>query len=435
MKAPALGGVLLLAGLGAGLVSVPPRLSIESNSQASGAAVRIEEAYVRLPLSFEPNQGQTDARVRFVSHGPGYALFLTGDGAVLSLHGGGPQRRPRTAGPGLFAPGPWAEPGPARPAVTLSLRLVNANPGAQLEPLDELPGKSNYFLGNDRLQWRTNVPHYARVRYRQVYPGIDLVYYGNPAKAGQLEYDFVVAAGADPKAIRLVVEGADATEVSAEGDLVLRASGEEARFQKPVVYQETAGRRREIAGRFVLATPQPAPAKPGSGVSTFFRQSKTHRSTGGREAKARFQRAFPNSGFPEGLIGQPFTAGTRSNQIQKPVSETVKKLILNISASICFNNLAAPKRRKCQFLYSFFNGLLVQRLQPPPHAQPRNTERRLKPLSEKAVGNGLSRILRLDPGVNAGSNSPPRKPAGSGLPSLGVCQYSLRTGFRSFRLI
>ena len=240
MKAPALGGVLLLAGLGAGLVSVPPRLSIESNSQASGAAVRIEEAYVRLPLSFEPNQGQTDARVRFVSHGPGYALFLTGDGAVLSLHGGGPQRRPRTAGPGLFAPGPWAEPGPARPAVTLSLRLVNANPGAQLEPLDELPGKSNYFLGNDPSQWRTNVPNYARVRYREVYPGIDLVYYGNPAKsgqdppkAGQLEYDFVVAAGADPKAIRLAVEGADATEVSAEGDLVLRAGGEEARFRRP----------------------------------------------------------------------------------------------------------------------------------------------------------------------------------------------------------
>jgi uncharacterized protein (TIGR03437 family) len=271
MKAPALGGVLLLAGLGAGLVSVPPRLSIESKSQASGAAVRIEEAYGRLPLSFEPNQGQTDARVRFVSHGPGYALFLTGDGAVLSLHAGGPQRRPRTAGPGLFASGPWAEPGPARPAVTLSLRLVNANPGAQLEPLDELPGKSNYFLGNDPSQWRTNVPNYARVRYRQVYPGIDLVYYGNPAKArqdpakaGQLEYDFVVAAGADPKAIRLAVEGADATEVSAEGDLVLRAGGEEARFRRPVVYQETAGRRREIAGRFVLATPQPAAARPWS---------------------------------------------------------------------------------------------------------------------------------------------------------------------------
>jgi uncharacterized protein (TIGR03437 family) len=252
MKAPALGGVLLLAGLAAGLVSVPPRLSIQSKSQASGAAVRIEEAYGRLALSFEPNQGQTDARVRFVSHGPGYALFLTGDGAVLSLHGGGPQRRPRTAGPGLFAPGPWAEPGPTRPAVTLSLRLANANPGAQLEPLDELPGKSNYFLGNDPSQWRTNVPNYARVRYREVYPGIDLVYYGNPATAGQLEYDFVVAAGADPKAIRLAVEGADATEVSAEGDLVLRAGGEEARFRRPVVYQETAGRRREIAGNFVL---------------------------------------------------------------------------------------------------------------------------------------------------------------------------------------
>jgi len=254
MKAPALGGVLLLAGLGAGLVTVPARLSIESKSQASGAAVRIEEAYGRLPLSFEPNQGQTDARVRFVSRGRGYALFLTGDGAVLSLHGGGPQRRPRTAGPGLLAAGPWAEPGPARPAVTLALRLVNANPGAQLEPLDELPGRSNYFLGNDPSQWRTNVPNYARVRYREVYPGIDLVYYGN---GRQLEHDFLVAPGTDPSVIRFAVEGADKVEVDAQGDLVLSTNEGEVRLRRPVVYQEADGVRQEIAGGYTIhANPQ-----------------------------------------------------------------------------------------------------------------------------------------------------------------------------------
>jgi hypothetical protein len=128
------------------------------------------------------------------------------------------------------------------------LRLVGANPKAEVSGADELPGKANYFIGNDPKKWRTNVPTYAKVRYENVYPGIDLVYYGN--QGGQLEYDFVVAPGADPGAISLAVDagqqvgsrqkavGSGQCEIDSNGDVVISAQGGEVRFHKPVVYQE-----------------------------------------------------------------------------------------------------------------------------------------------------------------------------------------------------
>ena len=87
----------------------------------------------------------------------------------------------------------------------LRLKLVGANPAIPVTGLDELPGKSNYFIGNDPKKWRTNVPNYAKVKYQEVYPGVDLIYYGNQR---QLEYDWAVAPGADPSAIRLAIDGA-----------------------------------------------------------------------------------------------------------------------------------------------------------------------------------------------------------------------------------
>jgi hypothetical protein len=118
------------------------------------------------------------------------------------------------------------------------MELVGANEGAQAAALEELPGKSNYFIGNDPKKWRTGVPTYAKVKYQSVYPGVDLVYYGNQR---QLEYDFVVAPGADAKAIRLKFDGAEKLSVDgATGDLVLKAGGGEVRFRKPTVYQPVA---------------------------------------------------------------------------------------------------------------------------------------------------------------------------------------------------
>ena len=208
--------------------------------------------YGKLPLSFEPNQGQTDERVKFLSHGRGYGLFLTGNEAVLTLHrveGRKQQAKtdsrfrgnddPRTTDPGRRI----ADDGPRPPDSILRMRLVHANQNASVTGLEELPGKANYFLGNDPEKWRTNVPTYAHVRYQNIYPGIDLVYYGN--QGGQLEYDFVVAPGADPSSILLAVDvagqvgsrlkavGSKPSRIDSNGDLVLKSGVEDIRFRKP----------------------------------------------------------------------------------------------------------------------------------------------------------------------------------------------------------
>src|SRR2546425_8473822 len=129
------------------------------------------------------------------------------------------------------------------------MTFAGGNPMPRLAGLDELPGKVNYFIGNDAAKWRTNVPTYARVHYQDLYPGIDLIYYGNPR---QLEYDLVVRPGADPGRIVLGFQGADKLEVDADGDLVFHTAGAVIRQRKPVIYQEADGLRRDIAGGYVL---------------------------------------------------------------------------------------------------------------------------------------------------------------------------------------
>jgi hypothetical protein len=189
------------------------------------------ESYGKLPLHFEANQGQTHKDVRFLSRGPGYSLYLTAGEAVLVLTQ------------------PNADSGreQAKPA-ELRMGLVGAARKPVVSGIKELPGKANYFIGNDPAKWRTNVPTYGRVHYREVYPGIDLVYYGNQRS---LEYDFVVAPGADPKKIVLGFKGADKLEIDAQGDLVLHTPGGVIRQHKPVIYQDVDGVRQEVAGSYV----------------------------------------------------------------------------------------------------------------------------------------------------------------------------------------
>jgi hypothetical protein len=255
-------------------------------------------ANAKLALSFEPNLGQADPRVKFLSRGPGYTLFLAQDEAVVALWRSrarrqdsgfriqdsgirrqksgeersqltvvrGQSHETREGGRGarlvkphssLQLPAPSAQP---LPPSFLSLKLLRANPTAKVTGTDELPGKSNYLIGNDPNKWRTNVPTYGRVRYENVYPGVDLVYYGK--QDGQLEYDFVVAPGADPGALTLAIDNggqvnsalrtADSTEskiqnrkskissplrIASNGDLIVPLPGGELRFHKPVVYQ------------------------------------------------------------------------------------------------------------------------------------------------------------------------------------------------------
>ena len=197
----------------------------------------IEVAYGNLPLSFEPNQGQTNSQVEFLSRGRGYTLFLTATEAVLSLPKPTAAKTNETEDSGDTT------------GVVLRMRLVGANPSPRVSGLKQLPGRSNYFLGNDPSKWRTNVPTYAKVQYEDVYPGVDLVYYGNQR---QLEYDLIVAPGSDPEAIHLAFEGADKLQKGVQGHLALHTAAGQVRLQKPLVYQETDGIRQEIPAAYVL---------------------------------------------------------------------------------------------------------------------------------------------------------------------------------------
>jgi Beta-propeller repeat len=192
---------------------------------------RSGEAYSKLPIRFEANDGQTDAKVKFLSRSAGYGLFLTQSEAVLTL---------RSERSGSNAVGAQS---------TVRMKLIGADPAPRMEGLDRLPGRSNYIIGKDASRWRRNVVSFAKVRYRSVYPGIDLIYYGNQR---QLEYDFVVAPEADPNMIRLSFDGADQIEIDAQGELVLKTANGEVRQRKPVAYQEVDGSKRDIASRYAL---------------------------------------------------------------------------------------------------------------------------------------------------------------------------------------
>jgi len=224
--------------------------------QAQGATqARLVGAYGKLPLSFEANQGQTDRQVKFLSRGQGYTLFLTSSEAVLTLRKAERSRRKENRdakdpslrlNPSLrFHRSAFAE-------TVLRMKLVGAHPEPQMEGLEELPGKSNYFLGNDPKKWQLQVPTYAKVKYKEVYAGVDLVYYGNQQ---QLEYDFVVAPGADPKVIQLAFEGAEGMETDSQGDLILHTGVGEVRLQKPRVYQEIHGIRKLLPGNYLRLEP------------------------------------------------------------------------------------------------------------------------------------------------------------------------------------
>ena len=226
---------------------------ISASQSDPKAQTKILDSYGKLPLSFEANHGQTDARVKFLSRTSGYSLFLTGDEAVLTLSGKKPQgfvsgHRFSDAASGSRKGVPSA----ADPTTgkVLRMKLRNANPAAKVTGLDQLAGTSNYFIGNDPAKWRTNVPTYAKVKYEGIYSGIDLVYYGNQR---QLEYDFIVAPGADPHRIAFDVSGAKRIRLDGRGELVFKVGADEIRWHRPMVYQEKDGARQLVAARYVIS--------------------------------------------------------------------------------------------------------------------------------------------------------------------------------------
>jgi hypothetical protein len=198
---------------------------------------KLAAAYGKLPLSFEPNRGQTAKEVEWLARGPEYTLFLAGHDAVLEMSAISAARKPGEL--------------PKVDASALRMNLLGANRVESASGEEPLPGKANYFTGKDASKWQRDLPTFGKVRLSKVYPGIDLVYYG---RRGQLEYDFQVAPGADASAIRMSFDGAQA-KLGANGDLVLRVNGAgtEVRFDKPVVYQVKDGVRQLVEGRFTLA--------------------------------------------------------------------------------------------------------------------------------------------------------------------------------------
>ncbi|MBI3646537.1 MAG: hypothetical protein HY233_11305, partial [Acidobacteriales bacterium] len=192
----------------------------------------------QLPMSFEENRGQSDSRVKFLSRGRGYTLFLTENEAVLALQKKGHQEVQRSGGPKVSK---------SRDTTVLRMRLAGANP-ARISGEEPLPGKIFYATGGQTGPLRGNAT-YKRVKYAEVYPGIALEYYGNEKR---LEFDFVVAPHADPNQIRLSFSGAEKITLTEHDELSLRVSGEEVRLKKPLIYQERNGLRTEIAGGYVL---------------------------------------------------------------------------------------------------------------------------------------------------------------------------------------
>jgi hypothetical protein len=256
--------------------------AIEPDSISHG---KVQVNHLNLPMRFEANQGQTNPQVNFISRGSGYILFLTPNEAVLVLKENGrpdglkdwpSALRSGNEVPSRTAPlegtKTQAQRSPSeaileqsdpqvkrsssetvsakRSFSVLRMKIVGANPSAKVDGLDELPGKSNYFIGSDQSKWSTDIPSYKKVEYRDIYPGIHLIYYGNQR---QLEYDFVVTPGADPELITLSFEGCEKMRISEGGDLIISiGGGEEISFHKPHIYQEVEGIKRPIAGNYRL---------------------------------------------------------------------------------------------------------------------------------------------------------------------------------------
>jgi hypothetical protein len=201
--------------------------AFSAKSAAPPTIGKASEILRGLPIMFEPNEGRWGSDVRFSARTSDYRLFLTARGARLTVN----------------------QPG-SESARTVSISLLNANAAPRISGVDALPVRTSYFFGSKKEDWRTGVANYSRVRYQSVYPGVDLVYYG---AGSELEYDFMVRAGADPNRIRLQFRGIDGMTITPGGDLQIETAGARLIQKSPVVYQERPGAaRREIHGKFKL---------------------------------------------------------------------------------------------------------------------------------------------------------------------------------------
>jgi hypothetical protein len=230
-----------------GLVGV---MAGAQTSPSKHDAAQPADRYGSPALVFEANYGQTDAQVDFIARTDYSTVFLTPTAAVFAV--AQPTRvDPRATHP--FAERDTLAPRADYAGVAVHMEVVGANPNARPSGTNPLSGIVNYFIGNDSNNWHTNIPTFGGARYEDVYPGIDLAYYGND---GQLEYDFIVSAGANPNAISLSFTGADSVEVSPQGDLVVSTAAGNFVQRRPFTFQEVGGERHEVPSAFAVAGTQ-----------------------------------------------------------------------------------------------------------------------------------------------------------------------------------
>ncbi len=237
-------------------LAVPLGLGTNADSTESDTHKQtIAENYGRLPLRFEQNVGQFDDRVNFVARTDGMTTFLTPTAAVFAVQNS--ESRIQNSESADWRAGRvnaldaslQGVDTPRSPGVAVYMEIVGANPAGRAAGVNPLEGKINYFIGNDPSQWHTNIATFGAVTYQDVYPGIDLVYYGNN---GALEYDFIVSPGTDPNVIALDFAGADGVEIDPQGNLLLHTAAGDVMQQKPLTYQQHGDSRQEIASRYVL---------------------------------------------------------------------------------------------------------------------------------------------------------------------------------------
>lgn len=216
------GGLLLFIGVALTL----PAQNLPERPKGHGILANDFQA----PISFEPNQGQTDERVKFLARGSGYNLFLTPSNALFFLRKASSENDLLPATSDVF-----------------TMRMVGANPAPIISGREVLPGKSSYFMGADPKKWRTDISNFGKVQYENIYPGIDLVYHGTQ---GQLEYDFVLHPGTSPATIAIEFTGMKNIRLSSRGELVLETVRGQICFHKPVAYQEYQGNRRVVEAHY-----------------------------------------------------------------------------------------------------------------------------------------------------------------------------------------
>ncbi len=229
----------------------PGRTGGADRSLSAEQQGRVLEAYGRLPLHFIANQGQKDSGARYYAQGGGRALFFTRQGVTFAWQQSGKPEPRWKKGKDRSRPEARRKPRRESPSKSIQLLPLGMLPEVELAASDPLEGKVNYLQGNDPAKWRTDIPTWQAVVYREAYPGIDLKFYGN---GRQVEYDVIVRPGADPGRVQFQCRGARGLKLLENGDLSIQLSGGGELVQKkPLIYQEIGGRRVIREGSFELA--------------------------------------------------------------------------------------------------------------------------------------------------------------------------------------